>query len=73
MSDTPANLIPSLDIREQVARIDLAIAENAKFQAEAAKLRRDHAMAPWQFAAALMGAGAAMFGAGAAFWKVVGG
>ena len=65
--------LPALDLREQLVRIDRAIEETAKFRAEAAKLNRDRTMAPWQFAAALMGAGAALFGAGAAFWKVVGG
>jgi hypothetical protein len=58
LSDTPANF----DLREQVARIDRAIAETGKLQeetqkcvteqrkllAEAAKPQRDRMLAPWQ-------------------------
>ena len=32
---------PTLDIREQIARIDRAIVENAKFQAETRKLNAE--------------------------------
>ena len=46
--------IPTLDIREQIIRIDRAIAETQKFQsesdklrAEERKLRRDTVIAPW--------------------------
>ncbi|WP_267422447.1 hypothetical protein [Methylobacterium sp. GC_Met_2] len=40
--------------------------------AEAAKLERERALAPWQVALAGMAAGAAFFGAGAAFVKLLG-
>ena len=46
MSDITANL-PSLDIREQIVRIDRAIAETQKFQAEANKLKADRWIAPF--------------------------
>jgi hypothetical protein len=46
--------LPSLDIREQIIRIDRAIAETQKYQsesnklrAEERKLRRDIVIAPW--------------------------
>ena len=46
--------IPTLDIREQIIRIDRAIAETQKFQSESDKLgaeerkrRRDTVIAPW--------------------------
>ncbi len=51
MSDTAA--IPSLDLREQITRIDRAIAEthklqneSDKFAAEARKLRREYLLSP---------------------------
>lgn len=37
---------PTLDIREQIVRIDRAIAETQKFQAETGKLRADRWFAP---------------------------
>ncbi|MGU3663574.1 hypothetical protein ACLBX9_05225 [Methylobacterium sp. A49B] len=40
--------------------------------AEAAKLERDRALAPWQVALAGTTAGAAFFGAGVAFVKLLG-
>ena len=38
--------IPQLDLREQIVRIDRAIAETQKFQAEAGKFNRDRWLAP---------------------------
>ncbi|MCJ2042802.1 hypothetical protein MKK55_28215 [Methylobacterium sp. J-059] len=70
----------SLDIAEQVARVlrsnaetQKFIEEQAKLRAEADKLARERALAPWQIALSGMAAGAALFGAGAAFIKVLGG
>lgn len=69
----------SLDIAEQVARVLRSNAETQKFideqsklRAEAEKLARDRALAPWQIVLSSMAAGAALFGAGAAFIKVFG-
>ncbi len=46
------------------------VEEQAKLRAEAAKLERDRALAPWQIAAASAAAGAALFGASIAFVKL---
>lgn len=77
MADTSAPT--SLDIAEQVARVlrsnaetQKFIEEQAKLRAEADKMTRDRALAPWQIALSGMAAGAALFGAGAAFIKVFG-
>jgi len=65
MSDIPADL----DLREQIARIDRALAETHKFQAETNKLqeeaqklleegrkyRRDRWLAPWTLGVAILG------------------
>lgn len=74
MSDTA-----ELDIREQITRIDRAMAETHKFvaeqqklAAETAKLNRDRAFVPWVVMATLLGAGAAAFAAGAAFIRLIG-
>lgn len=48
--------LPALDLREQIVRIDRAIAETQKFQAETAKLRRDRFLAPALALAATLGA-----------------
>ncbi len=55
MSDITANDASDLNIREQIVRIDRAIAETAKFQAEAAKFKRERFLAPILAAAALGG------------------
>jgi hypothetical protein len=71
LSDTPADF----DLREQLARIDRAIAETGKLQeetqkfvaeqrkllAEAAKLQRDRMLAPGQLLLGGFAAGAGMF------------
>jgi hypothetical protein len=69
----------SLDFEEQLARIRRAREESEKFSAEqkkliaeAGKLDRDRALAPWQIVVTAMAAGAALFGAGAAFVKLLG-
>lgn len=64
--------IPPLDLREQIVRIDRAIAETQKFLAEAAKFRRDRTLAPITLMVAALGAGAAVFAAGGAFFRLVG-
>lgn len=75
----------SLDIREQVARIDSLLAgvdqalansaklrdESNKLRDESTKLRRDATLAPWAVLATGLGAGAALFAAGAAFMKLI--
>lgn len=61
----------TLDIQEQIARIERAQEETRKFAAETRKVRRDYSLAPVTLVIAAMGAGAALFGAGAAFFKLV--
>lgn len=46
MSTTTADQ-PELDIREQIVRIDRAIAETQKFHAEIGKIQRDRLLAPF--------------------------
>ena len=53
MSDATSE---ALNLREQIVRIDRAITETHKFQAEAAKLHRDRFFAPVLTAAAVSGA-----------------
>jgi len=69
----------ALDLAEQITRVFRAmdesqkfVAEQKKLMAEAAKLERDRALAPWQVALAGMTADAAFFGAGVAFVKLLG-
>jgi tetrahydromethanopterin S-methyltransferase subunit D len=69
---------PSLDIREQIARIDKMQAELGKVQVEITKItvdtdktRLDVRLAPWTAAFTGLGAGAAVFAAGAAFAKLL--
>ena len=78
---------PTLDLREQIARIDNLIAQTQKAQAdlgrsridydktawEAFKISKDVKFQPWQIMTAGMTAGAALFAAGAAFIKILGG
>ena len=70
----------TMDLQEQIARINRSLAETEKLQeetrkfvAEAHKLTRDAALAPWQVAFAGMAAGAALVGATVAVMKVLGG
>ncbi len=56
---------PSLDLREQIAHIDLMLAQHVR-------VRQETAFAPWQIALTVMGAGAAFFAAGAALVKLLG-
>ncbi len=60
MSDAAADM-PALDIREQIVRIDRAIAETQKFLAETGKPQRERGLAPFIAGATLVG------GAGGAF------
>ena len=67
MSDIPADYADRLNLREQIARIDRALDEAAKFRservkldAEAAKFRRERILAPVLAAAALGGFVAAL-------------
>ncbi len=48
--------IPALDIREQIVRIDRAIAETQKVQAKTLRLRRDRLLAPALALVATLGA-----------------
>ena len=60
---------PTLDLREQIARIDRSLDEAAKFRSERGTIV--WRVVIWQVVAAIMGA--ALFGAGAACWKIAGG
>ncbi|SFH04634.1 hypothetical protein [Methylobacterium gossipiicola] len=67
----------SLDIAEQVARVlrsnaetQKFVEEQAKLRAEAAKLDRDRAIAPWQIVATTVAATAALIGGTAAVIKI---
>ena len=69
----------SLDLQEQITRIDHLIAQTQKAQfdldkgrIEITKLQFDMRLAPWQIVASSAGAGAALFAAGAAFVKLLG-
>ena len=62
----------SLDVREQIVRIDRAIAETHKFQAETNKLTRGRSLAPITLALTGVGTGAALFAAAQAFIRLVG-
>lgn len=62
----------TLDLREQIARIDRMQEETRKFAAEHRKIDRDDTLAGWQVAIAGMTAGAALVGATAAFIKIFG-
>ncbi|MCJ2068265.1 hypothetical protein MKK75_05490 [Methylobacterium sp. J-030] len=69
----------SLDLAEPITRVLRVMDEPHKFvaeqqtlMAEAAKLERDRALAPWRVALAGMTAGAAFFGAGFAYVKLLG-
>lgn len=66
MSMTTADDAPSLDLREQIARIDRDLAD-------ANRKRQEVRLAPWQLAIAGATAGAAIFAAGAAFFKLIAG
>ncbi len=55
MSDIPVDYNDRLNLREQIVRIDRAIAETHKFQAEAAKFQRERFLAPILAAGALGG------------------
>jgi hypothetical protein len=87
MATTPDIPQFSLDIREQVARIDKTQAElsriqgelnkwqieSLKMRAETAKVERETRLAPWSIVFTGLGAGAALFAAGAAFTKLIAG
>lgn len=68
MSDTA---LPSIDLREQLARIDRLIAGTQQLMPEESKLRGDRAMAPWQVVTAAMAVGAAPLGAGVALVRLL--
>ena len=55
MSDLPSGYTERLNLREQITRIDRAIAETGKLQAEAAKFRRERFLTPVVAASALGG------------------
>lgn len=64
MATTPETPQPTLDIREQIARID-------KLIVEAGKVKQDIRIAPWTLVVTALGAGAALFAAGMAFAKLI--
>lgn len=61
----------TMDLQEQIARIEKMQEETRKYAAETRKIRRDYELAAWQIAITGMAAGAALFGAGAAFIKLL--
>lgn len=70
----------TMDIQEQIARIERAqeetrkfVAEQHKLTAEAAKLARDAKFIPANLVVTIMGASAALVGATVAAMKVLGG
>lgn len=70
----------TMDIQEQIARIERAqeetrkfVAEQHKLTAEAAKLARDVKFIPANLVVTIMGASAALVGATVAAMKVLGG
>lgn len=65
MTDATANST-ALDLREQIARIDL-------LQADLQRRQQEVHLAPWQIAGTLFAGAAAFFAAGAAFIKLIGG
>ena len=76
MATGPLQSEPTLDIREQIARIDRIQAELSKWQlemvqtlAQTAKTEQETRLAPLQVAFTGLGAGAALFAAGVAFAK----
>ena len=69
----------SLDLQEQITRIDHLIAQTQKAQfdldkgrVEITKTQFATRLAPWQIVASTASAGAALFAAGAAFVKLLG-
>lgn len=84
MATYPDNPGFSLDIREQIARIDKTQAELSRIQGElnkwqleemkmrakTAKIERDTRLAPWSMIFTVLGAASAFFAAGAAFMKL---
>ena len=80
MATVPNSSEPTLDIREQLARIDRIQAELQKSQVEITKMtaetdktRMDIKLVPWTVAFTGLGTGAALFAAGAAFMKLIAG
>ncbi len=69
----------TLDVQEQITRIERMNAETREFveetlqlQAKARKLGRDASIAPFTIIFGTLTAGAALFGAGVAFVKLLG-
>ena len=78
MATSPRDPEFTLDISEQVARIDQMHANIAQAQASinqmiasTNKVRQDTRFAPWTLVVTALGAGAALFAAGGAFVKLV--
>jgi hypothetical protein len=83
MASVPESI--SLDLKEQIARIDRGIAETGKLQeetrkfvaeahklsAEQTKFQRDRTLSPWLLLAQGLIAGAALLGAGIALAKML--
>lgn len=63
--------IPTLDVREQITRIDKMQAELARIQIEIVKLKLDVGLEPWRIVLAAIAGTAALFGAATAFVKLV--
>ena len=63
---------PALDIREQIMRIDRAIAETQKFLAETGKLQRERGLAPFIAGATLVGGLGGAFAGVMALFRITG-
>jgi hypothetical protein len=61
----------SLDMGEQIARIDNLLIETQKLMIDSQKIQREYHLAPWQVFATLLAGGAAFFAAGAAIVKLL--
>lgn len=66
------DVVTSMDLQEQVARIERMQEETRKFAAETRKANRDYSLSGWQLVITGMTAGAALIGATAAFIKLFG-
>jgi hypothetical protein len=70
MATEPLSPEPTLDVREQLARIDRIQAEMGKWHFESLKTRQETRFAPITLIFTGMGAAAAFFAAGVAFAKL---
>ena len=70
MASEPLPDHPTIDLREQLVRIDQMHAMIQQALANAAKTQLDTRLAPWQVFATVLGGAAAFFAGGIAFAKL---